>query len=170
MNRPLLLLLLWLAPVAAHAQGSQYALRFYGTGVGPPGQQDRALLPIDDNAPGPDASAPSDVGAGGFTIEFWLRGTLADNDTANGGGDVETFDFNWIDGNIILDRDVWCGSERKYGISIAGGFVRFGTASGDVPLFDPTHTIEGDVNVLDGTWHHVAVTRDATLGLKRIGS
>ncbi len=37
-----------------------------------------------------------------------------------------TFDFNWIDGNIILDRDVWCGSERKYGISIAGGFVRFG--------------------------------------------
>ncbi len=39
---PALLGLLALAPIAAHGQGSQYALRFYGTGVGPPGQQDRA--------------------------------------------------------------------------------------------------------------------------------
>ncbi len=164
----MLLTMLSLAPLAAHAQGSRHALRFYGTGVGPPGQQDRALLPIDDNAPGPDASAPTDVGAGDFTIEFWLRGNLADNDTANNGGDVETFDFNWIDGNIILDRDIWCGSERKYGISIAGGLVRFGTASGDPPDADPFNTIEGDSGVLDGTWHHVAVTRDAATGVKRI--
>ncbi len=169
MRRPVIVaLLLSMAPAAVLAQGSRYALRFYGTGVGPPGQQDRALLPVDDNEAGPDMSAPSDVGAGDFTIEFWLRGNLADNDTANNGGDLETFDFNWIDGNIILDRDIWCGSERKYGISIAGGLVRFGTASGDGPVFDPVHTIEGGVNVLDGAWHHVAVVRDAASGVKSV--
>lgn len=150
------------------AQTSRHALRFYGTGVGPPGQQDRALFPVDDNGSGADASTPIDIGAGDFTIELWLRGTFADNDTSNNGGDVETFDFNWIDGNIILDRDIWCGSERKYGISIAGGLVRFGTAGGDDLPSDGENTIEGSENVLDGTWHHVAVTRDATTGIKRI--
>ena len=47
----------------AWAQDSQYGLRFYGTGVN---QQDRVRIVIDDNAPGPNASAPCDVGAGSF--------------------------------------------------------------------------------------------------------
>lgn len=154
------------APLSA--QLSEAALRFFGTGVGPPGQQDRILIPIDDNAPG-NASTPMDLGAGSFTLELWVRGTLADNDTENAGGDVELFDFSWIDGNIVLDRDIWCGagSERKYGVSFAGGLVRFGTATGH-PAIDPSHTLEGSVNVLDGQWHHVAVVRDAASGRKRI--
>lgn len=155
---------------AASAQPSQFALRFYGTGVGPPGQQDRVRIQIDDNAAGPDASAPCDLGAGSFTIELWLRGTLADNNSSNAGGDVETFDDAWIYGNVIVDRDIWGGGaagERKWGVSIAGGFIRFGTSAGDA-LGDLKNTIEGSINVLDGNWHHVAVVRDAITGRKHI--
>ncbi len=151
-----------------NAQPSQFALRFYGTGVGPPGQQDRVRIQIDDNGSGPDASAPCDVGAGSFTIDFWLRGTQADNSAPGSGGDVECYCNNWIDGNIIIDRDIWGASEADWGLSIAGGFVRFGTGGGDPPGNDADNTIEGSVNVLDGAWHHVAVVRDATTGIKSL--
>jgi len=160
-----------LASLATHdLQGapiSQAALRFFGTGVGPPGQQDRALFAVDDNAPG-NASTSIDIGADSFTLELWLRGSLADNSTSSAGGDVELWDYSWIDGNILLDRDVWCGTERAYGVSLAGGFVRFGTGSGDGPIFDSANTIEGNVNVLDDQWHHVAVVRNATTGVKSL--
>ncbi len=146
-------------------QGSQFALRFYGTGTN---QQDRVRIRIDDDVNGPDASAACDVGAGGFTVEFWLRGNLSDNNTGNGGGDVETSDINWINGNIIVDRDIFGGSEADWGISIAGGFIRFGTGRGDPPTADSDNTIEGSVNVLDGQWHHAACVRDASTGIKRL--
>ena len=155
--------LLLALPVVAAGQisGSGYALRFYGTGVGPPGQQDRIRLPVDDNVPGAGSSV-IDVGAGSFTLELWLRGRLADNNTANAGGDVELFDYSWIDGNIILDRDVWCGTANAFGVSLAGGVVRFGVDSGDTGCCNDT--IEGSENVLDDAWHHVAVVRDAVEG------
>ncbi len=137
---------------------SEYALRFYGTGVGPPGQQDRILLAVDDNQAG-DNSTPIDVGADSFTYEFWLRGRLADNATNHAGGDVEMFDYTWIEGNIILDRDVWCGTERNFGVSLAGGKIRFGVGEGDSGVGFST-TIEGSEDVLDDTWHHVAVVRN----------
>lgn len=163
------LLLVFLGPVLLRAQGSQYALRFYGTGVGPPGLQDRVLLPVDDNVAGSAGNTPIDLGAGSFTLDFWLRGTLADNTAASGGGDVETDDINWIYGNIVLDRDIWCGEghQRKYGVSLAGGLVRFGTSPG-ATLSDFENTIEGNINVLDGVWHHVAVVRDVSTGTKHI--
>lgn len=153
---------------AATAQpGSHHALRFFGTGVGPPGQQDRVRIGIDDNAPGPDASQPCDVGAGSFTIDFWVRGTLADNPTAHSGGG-EFFDFRWIEGNIVADRDIWGDSSRDWGISLAGGRVRFGTGRADSGALDSEHTLEGTVNVLTGTWRHVCCVRDHATGVKRI--
>ena len=159
------LLAVWAAS-ALEAQLSDHALRFYGTGVGPPGQQDRVLIPVDDNVAG-TGSSPIDVGSGSFTLEWWMRGALADNTTSNGGGDVHVYDYSWIDGNIILDRDVWCGTQNAWGVSIAGGFVRFGVDAGDAGG-GWTSTIEGDVDVLDGAWHHVAVVRDAAVGQLRI--
>ncbi|MHC4941949.1 MAG: GDSL-type esterase/lipase family protein [Planctomycetota bacterium] len=148
----------------ASARYSRHALRFHGTGTG---QQDRVRIPIDDNDPEPVNNAPCDVGLGDFTLDFWLRGELADNNTSNAGGDKEFFEYNWIDGNIIVDRDIAGGSEATWGISIAGGFVRFGTGRG-ADLSDTDNTIEGNVNVLDGNWHHVAVVRDAISGVKSI--
>jgi len=158
-------LLVAMGAASAFGQASEFAVRFYGTGVN---QQDRVRIAIDDDAPGPDASAVCDVGAGSFTLDFWLRGTLADNSTPNGGGDVESFDFSWIDGNIIIDRDIWGDSEADWGISLAGGFVRFGTGPGDPPGANTHNTIEGNVNVLDGAWHHVAVVRDVSSGTNSI--
>lgn len=152
----------------AMAQVSNSALRFFGTGVGPPGQQDRVRIPIDDNAPGPDASAPCDLGAGSFTIDFWIRGNLADNNTPSSGGDTECFCFNWIEGNIVVDRDIFGASSRDWGISLAGGFVRFGTGRADVNPLDSEHTLEGNSQVLDGSWHHIAVVRHASTGVKSI--
>lgn len=151
------LMLLWLTAPWVAAQTSEQALRFYGTGLGPPGQQDRLVFEVDDNQPGPDLSTPIDIGAGSFTLELWQRGRLADNDTANAGGNVELFNYGWVDGNIFLDRDIWCGSERKFGASLAGGLVRFGVAAGDAPPFGFVDTIEGSVPVLDDAWHHVAL-------------
>ena len=157
----LLLLAGLLEPLAAFGQGSDFALRFFGTGVGPPGQQDRILLPVDDNVAGAGSSV-IDVGASSFTFELWLKGRLADNATTNAGGDVELFDYSWIDGNIFLDRDVWCGTANAFGASLAGGLVRFGVDSGDAGFSNDT--IEGSINVLDESWHHVALVRDAVRG------
>ncbi|REJ76700.1 MAG: hypothetical protein DWQ30_17410 [Acidobacteria bacterium] len=165
--------LIWLASLPAlsvgpgAAQTSAHALRFHGTGVGPPGQQDRILLPVDDNQPGTGGNTPIDVGDGDFTIEWWMRGRLEDNQSTGLGGDVESFDYSWIDGNILLDRDVWCGTARAFGVSIRGGRVAFGTDTGDGGG-DFSNTIEGSELVLDDTWHHVAVVRDASDGRKRI--
>jgi glucose/arabinose dehydrogenase/PKD repeat protein len=152
------------ACASAAAQASQSALRFYGTGSN---QQDRVRIAIDDDAPGPDASAPCDVGAGGFTIEFWLRGNLASNPTANAGGDVLLHGADWRAGNIVVDRGILGDSERQFGVSIAGGFVRFGTGGGDGDI-DHEHSLEGNVNVLDDAWHHVACVREVQQGTTSI--
>jgi len=151
-------LLMW--PWMAQTQSS-HAIRFHGTGVGPPGQQDRILIPVDDNQPGAQ-STPLDVGAD-FTFEFWLKGALADNATQHAGGGLEFNDYSWIEGNIVIDRDVWCGTERNFGLSLMGGKVRFGVGEGDAGG-SSAWTIEGNADVLDGQWHHIAAIRDAQLG------
>jgi hypothetical protein len=126
-----------------------HSLRFFGYGVAAPGA-DRLKIPIDDPAddePGP----PADIGAQDFTIELWLRGEQADNSAAavDCGSNIA-----WIYGNILLDRDRY-NQDRKFGLSIAGGLPVFGVSgegTGDL-------TLCGDVSVLDGAWHHLAVAR-----------
>jgi hypothetical protein len=148
-------------PVVAEA-GS---IRFFATGVN---QQDRVRVPIDDDAAGPDASTPADIGAGSFTIEFWVKGTLADNTAGPARAPGSYADYNWITGNIVVDRDIWSAdpsANRKFGISLRGGVVEFGTGAA-AP--DGEHTLVGATNVLTGDWRHVAVTRDGTTGVKRI--
>jgi glucose/arabinose dehydrogenase len=126
------------------------SLRFFGTGSG---DIDRVKIPLD--AP----PRPVDV-AGAFTLELWLK-TAAGNasGTCAAGGD------NWINGNIIVDRDVFgAGDHGDYGLSLfgSGGRLAFGVAVGATG-----NTICGSHNVADGAWHHVAATRaaDGTLQL-----
>jgi glucose/arabinose dehydrogenase len=135
---------LLLLPAPALAASS---LRFHGNGTGNIG---RIKIPIDDPAdanPGP----PADVGATDFTIEFWMKAAAADN-TASAvacGANV-----NWINGNIVVDRDRF-NLDRKFGVSIAGGRLVFGVSgdgTGDL-------TVCGTRGVLDARWHHVAVER-----------
>lgn len=123
------------------------ALRFRGNGTN---DQDRVKVRIDQ--PGQTSGTwPADVGATDFTIEWWMKGALAENAAkAVSCGNV----LGWINGNIIVDRDRYNG-DRKLGVSIGAGKVAFGVtgaATGDT-------TICGTTNVLDGAWHHVAVER-----------
>jgi choice-of-anchor B domain-containing protein len=120
------------------------SLRFFGTGSG---DVDRVKIALDD------PPRPADVGAA-FTLELWMK-TAAGNASGScvAGGD------GWINGNIVVDRDVFgAGDAGDYGLSLfgTGGRLAFGVAVGNAG-----HTICGTRNVADGAWHHVAATRAA---------
>lgn len=149
----------------ASGQGSTAALQFFGTGAN---QQDRVRIRLDDDAGGPDASTPCDVGVGSFTLQFWVRGLLAENDAPSSGAQGSYDDARWLSSPCVLDRGVLSGTGRTFGVSLAGGRVRFGTGTGDGPMFDVANTLEGDVFVLDGLWHHVSVSRDLDTRRKMI--
>jgi hypothetical protein len=129
--------------------GPSYSLRFYGNGVTAP-DLDRVKIQIDDPAntnPGP----PADVGATDFTLEFWMKANAAEN---TAGAIICGANNNWINGNIVFDRDRF-NQDRKFGLSIGGGSFAFGvTGNGTGSL-----TICGTTNVLDGQWHHIAAER-----------
>jgi hypothetical protein len=125
--------------------GSGYALRFFGNGRN---DIDRVKIAVDDPAtstPGP----PVDVGATDFTVEFWVRGSRADNDAPWIGCGTNT---NWIYGNVVVDRDRF-NQGNDFGISFGAGRVAFGAR------LSGSRTICGSSDVLDGVWHHVAVQR-----------
>ena len=133
--------------VAAPAFAAGHSLRFFGTGTA---DIDRVKIRIDDPLtalPGP----PADVGAGDFTLEFWLKANAAENTAApvTCGANVA-----WRNGNVVIDRDRQ-NLDRKFGVAIAGGKIVFGV-SGDTT---GSLTLCGVSPVLDGAWHHVAVAR-----------
>jgi hypothetical protein len=123
------------------------SLRFFGTGTG---GIDRVEIAI-------DPQVPADVGAGDFTIDFWVR-TSSINftwvQTCTPGAD------GWINGNIVVDRDRYGnGDHGDYGIALTRGGVAFGVGRGAAGA-----GLCGTTNVIDGTWHHIAVTRVASTG------
>jgi glucose/arabinose dehydrogenase len=127
------------------------SLLFFGTGSG---DIDRVKIRLD--AP----PRPVDVG-GDFTIEWWMK-TAAGNTSGacTAGGD------NWINGNILFDRDVFNnGDFGDFGISLfgSGGRLAFG-----VNRLGIGTTICGTINVANNVWHHVAATRNATTGQIRL--
>lgn len=135
---------------SARAASTSYSLRFRGHGTD---DIDRVKIKIDAPA------VPADVGSH-FTIEFWLKAALADNTsgTCVPGGD------HWINGNIIVDRDVYGnGDYGDYGISLTNGRIAFGVSRGA-----SKQTICGKTNVANGKWHHIAVTRNAASGVIKI--
>lgn len=129
---------------------TNYSLRFYGHGVN---DIDRVKIKIDNPA------VPSDVG-GNFTLEFWMKASLANNNS-NG---CTTGNDNWITGNIIFDRDInGPGDFGDYGVSMAGGHIAFGVNNGSTGS-----GICSTISVADNQWHHVAVTRNQSNGQMRI--
>ncbi len=132
------------APLPANAQGSGYALRFYGNGVDAP-SLDRVVIPIDAPA------RPADVGATDFTIEFWLKAVAPENTGAVQCG----ANAGWITGNTVIDRDIFGdGDYGDFGIALGGGRVAFGVSVGTGGT-----TLCGSTVVADGSWHHVAAVR-----------
>lgn len=68
----------------------------------------------------------------------------------------------WTQGNVIVDRDIFGdGDYGDYGISLFGGEIAFGTTVGPD---SNANTICSGVNVADGQWHHIAVTRNGNTG------
>jgi hypothetical protein len=132
---------------AAEVARAGYALRFCGTGRN---DVDRVKIVVDD--PRDSGQGPAiDVGASDFTIEWWMK---AASDENRAGAIACGPNLNWINGNIVLDRDRY-GQGRKYGVSLTDGRVAFGV-SGDG---EDHRTICGTTVVTDGRWHHVAVQR-----------
>jgi hypothetical protein len=125
-----------------------YALRFFGNGVS---DIDRVKIPIDN----PEKNA--DVGFN-FTIEFQMKADLDENPL--GYDAIEGNNDDWVLGHVIVDRDIFGpGDNGDYGISLADGRIAFGLNNGDV-----SYTIIGNSTVADGTWKHIAVTRNSTSG------
>jgi hypothetical protein len=150
----------WLPPailgscLLASAGAVAGSVQFFGNGTN---DIDRIKIRLDDPAtddPGP----PADIGATDFTIEFWIKGNALDNTGVASCGDTN----GWTTGNRVLDRER-LNQPRSFGISLSAGAVAFGAeASGDV------QTLCGSRIVLDGNWHHVAVTRAVASGVMRI--
>jgi hypothetical protein len=135
--------------VASFAGEAGTALRFYGNGAF---EENQVKIRIDAPA------VPADIGIGDFTLEFWMKALPGENVSppcVRGGS-------NWINGNIVLDRDVFGnGDYGDYGVSLAAGRLAVGvsltpTAGG---YFETTFC--GSRVVDDGEWHHVAVSRYA---------
>jgi glucose/arabinose dehydrogenase len=136
-----------LAAAASQAIAAGHSLRFHGAGTG---DIDRVKIRIDDPLTTPSGT-PADVGAGDFTVEFWLKASAAENTAPPV---VCGANQAWTAGNVVVDRDRM-GADRKFGIAIAGGKVVFGV-SGDGT---GNRTVCSLSSVLDGAWHHIAVER-----------
>ena len=140
-----------ISPYTTFAQGSGYSLRFFGNGTG---DIDRVKIRIDAPA------KAVDVGSN-FTVEFFMRTPAGENNS----GSCVTSNAGWINGNTIIDRDVFGGGDYgDYGISLFGasGVIAFGVSQGS------GQTLCGSTNVSDNDWHHIAVTRNNSSGQLRL--
>jgi len=137
-----------LATAPAYAGGAGLALRFMGNGLGAPGLG-RVEIALDPHV-------PADVGAGDFTVEWWLKALPGANTTS---GTCTPGGYNWINGNIFLDRDVFGpGDWGDWGVSLWTGVIAFGVGGAI------EQTVCGTSALDDGAWHHLAVTRRASDG------
>jgi hypothetical protein len=104
---------------------------------------------------------PADVGATDFTLEWWMKALPGDNAAGDAQCDAAG---GWLTGHVVFDRDILDDGEHgEYGVSLAGGRLAFGVSAGAAG-----NTVCGATGVADGTWHHVAVTRERATGLLRL--
>jgi hypothetical protein len=99
------------------------------------------------NGTGSYVSIPRSV-TDDFTVAMWVKTT----DTAGSAG------AQWWSGKGLVDGEVG-GGGADWGTAIVNGkfALGVGSATGDT-------TIASSVNINDGTWHHVAATRNNTSG------
>lgn len=149
----------WLFP-------SGYNLRFDGS----PGDfaENRVLIPLTATISSTVTSLPVNVGAGDFTIEWWLKVNPADQQTltstcaitptppvtaAIGSGiaagsaaitptitGTAVATNTWVYGDILLDRSSPLGG---YGVSLSGGRVVFGVSAYATGTITTSETISG---------------------------
>ncbi len=139
-------------PDASMPPGDGRSLRFYG-GNFENQQVDRVLIALDN------PERPVDIGAGDFTLEFWMRAP------AGAGGGCVSGGVAWINGMIIIDRDInGTADYGDFGVSLfSDGRIAYGVAVGS-----NENTVCGATNVANNQWHHIAATRNATTGQLRL--
>lgn len=145
-----LLILAVLCVSAPSRSAADTSIRFLGSGVIRPGF-DRIIIPIDE------PETPADIGSGDFTIEFWIKGTQANNPTT-GTVSCNQSVYNWFYGATIFDRDrldtglVPDGSD--FGVSLIPTGLAFGLNRGQ------QYTLcSSGGSLLDEQWHHIALQR-----------
>ena len=139
-----------LTPILAPSVGGSL-LRYFGNGYG---IYDRVRVRV-DNPNNSDPGPPADIGGGDFTIELWLKAAEGENlapSVVCGNNQI------WLYGNVFLDRERR-GSDRHFGLSIAGGKLVFGVTGQDFGGGAGQLTLCSATPVEDGEWHHVAVQR-----------
>ena len=133
-----------LGAITGTGSSQRHSLRFYGYRSN---AENRVRIELDN-----PANPPIDVGAGSFTVEFWVLCSSSDVT-------VTTNDVRYT--HIIVDHDVW-GEPEGWCIGLRSvssqARVCFGSAD------DSWITITGGTNVGDSAWHHVAVTRNQSTG------
>ncbi len=90
--------------------------------------------------------------AGDLTVEFWVK-------TTQTGANPE-----WFHNPVILDKDAEGPGQPDWAVVLRNSHVVWETGNpgaGDDAL-------EGTAVISNGVWHHVALTRNATTGEKRI--
>jgi hypothetical protein len=130
--------------------GSGSSLRYFGNGDF---QENQVKIALDAPA------RPVDVGAGDFTLEFWMKALPGENPApaCTGGGS------DWINGDIAFDRDVFGdGDHGDYGMSLADGRASFGVGGQQAGGGYFENTVCGTRVVADGAWHHVALVRSTS--------
>lgn len=106
-----------------------------------------------------DPQRPADIGSTDFTIDLWLR-AASSNDRNTADSACNRPGYEWITGNIVLDRDrVSNGVTRDFGVALVSGRVAFGVENSN-----GRHTICSTTDIRDDTWHHVALQRNVTSG------
>lgn len=141
------------SPNPSPAPTAQHALRFFGTASG---DADRVKVPL-------SATTAANVGATDFTLEFWIKGNAADNTAAG----CSTVHAAWGNGNVVIDRSVAgagdVGDFGEFGAALFAGRMSFGISRGSGGA-----TLCGTRSVLDGNWHHIALTRQLMTGRMQI--
>lgn len=138
------------------SEASLESIRFYGTGpnwMAP--YIDRIRVNVDA---GTGSTFPANVGAGDFTIEMFLY-ALSGNDAA---AITAGANNNWINGNIICDRDRF-SQNNAFGMSLGAGIPAFGVTDSAATQ----RTIVGTTDIRNA-WYHVAFVRDISLSTTEI--
>lgn len=129
------------------------SIKFNGNGA----DVNRIRIPLED---GVSTQYPINVGASHFTTEAWIRANYSENTTTATGSDARY-------SNIIYDRDSW-GEQRGHVWGVTRNGSNLVACFGQAGSGGSWNTIFSTTNIGDGTWHHLAITRNQTTGVVKI--
>lgn len=112
-----------------------------------------------------DPQTPADIGSTHFTIDFWMQASRTGNNSGSADGVCDRAGYDWINGNIILDRDrLSPGPTRDFGVSLVSGRIAFGVEPTGGNQYTICSASGAAADLRDGNWHHIALQRNSSSG------